>query len=347
MPRVFFGCYTDGAPFFADARGRGILRSGFDEDTGRFTPPEWCADIVNPSWLCASGRGDLLAVSETFRAPGRVLRFGLTDSGPLIPRGDASSEGLATCHVADAGDFAFAASYLDGRLTAYSLAGGGLAGPTAIHTYEGRGPDADRQTCAHAHHVAISPWTGHLCVCDLGSDAVWVHPPYTGEALAAPVRIPAPPGSGPRHGLFHPLLPLFYVVTELDPQVLVYDVHSRDGALTLRDVIRLRELPGLDSAGGGAALRLHPDSEQLALSERSGHRVALFHLDREGRPRLERVVAPDRPTDRTPRDIAFSPGGNWLLIAYQDGHRIRAVPLAPTSHETSVNVGSPSCIAFA
>lgn len=96
MARVFLGGYTDGAPFFADARGRGILRSRFDEATGRLAPPELCAAIVNPSWLCATGRGALLAVSETFRAPGRVLRFGLTNAGPLIPHGDASSEGLAT-----------------------------------------------------------------------------------------------------------------------------------------------------------------------------------------------------------------------------------------------------------
>lgn len=347
MSRVFFGCYTDGAPFFADARGHGILRGGFDEATGRFTPPELCADVVNPSWLCATGHGDLLAVSETFRAPGRVLRFGLTDTGPLVPRGEASSDGLATCHVACSGNIAFAASYLDGRFTAYSLTGGGLAGPIAVHTYEGRGPDPERQAGAHAHHIATSPWTGHICVCDLGSDAVWVHPRYSGGALAAPLRVPAPLGSGPRHGLFHPSLPLFYVMTELDPQVLVYAVDTRDGALTLRNAIRLRDLSGLDGAGGGAALRLHPDGERLAVSERSGHRVALFRLDLDGRPRLERVVPPTLPTDRTPRDIAFSPGGRWLLIAYQDAHRIRAVPLDRSAEETSVETGSPSCIAFA
>ncbi len=347
MPRVFFGGYTDGAPFFADARGRGILRAWFDETAGRFAPPEPCAGAVNPSWLCAAGHGDLLAVSETFRAPGRVLRFGLTDTGPLIPRGDASSDGLATCHVAAAGDTAFAASYLDGRLAAYSLAGAGLAGPTDVHAYEGSGPDTDRQTRAHAHHVAVSPWTGHVCVCDLGSDAVWVHPPYAGGRLGAPARVPAPPGSGPRHGLFHPRLPIFYVVTELDPRLLVYDVRPGDGALTLRRTIRMRELTGLEGAGGGAGLRLHPGGGRLAVSERNGHRVALFGLDREGDPRLERVVSPDRPTDRTPRDIAFSPGGGWLLIAYQDGHRIRAVPLELRAEETSADAGSPSCIAFA
>jgi 6-phosphogluconolactonase len=343
---MFFGCYTDGVPFFAGARGRGILRSWFDEDTGRITPPELCAEVVNPSWLCACGREDLLAVSETFRAPGRVLRFGLTDTGPLIPRGEASSDGLATCHVVAAGDIAFAASYLDGRLAAYSLAGGGLAGPTALHAYEGHGPDTDRQAGPHAHHTAVSPWTGHVCVCDLGSDAVWVHPPYAGGPLGAPVRVSAPPGSGPRHGLFHPRLPLFYVMTELDPQVLVYDVDTRDGALTFRNAIRLRDLSGLGGAGGGAALRLHPDGEQLAVSERSGHRVALFRLDRDGHTQLKRVISPARPTDRTPRDIAFSPGGRWLLIAYQDGHRIRTVPLNQSAEESSVDAGSPSCITF-
>jgi len=346
MPRVFFGGYTDGAPFFLNARGRGIVRSGFDEATGQFDSPEPCAEVINPSWLCATGRGDLLAVSETLFAPGRVLRFEPTDAGPLPLRGDASSKGLATCHVAAAGDTVFAASYLDGRLAAYALTDGGLAGPTAIYTYEGCGPDAERQAGAHAHHVAVSPWTGHVCVCDLGSDAVWVHPPYTGGALAAPVRTPAPPGSGPRHGLFHPRFPLYYVMTELDPQLLVYDVHPRNGTLSPRDAIKLRELPGLDGSGGGAGLRLHPDGEQLAVSERSGHRVALFRLDQDGQPRIERVIPPTRPTDCTPRDIAFSPGGGWLLIAYQDGHRIRAVPLESQKEETSVNVGSPSCIAF-
>lgn len=347
MARVFFGGYTDGTPFFADARGRGILRCRFDEATGQFDPPELCADVVNPSWLCATGHGDLLAVSETFRSPGRVLRFALTDAGPLGLRGEASSEGLATCHVAAAGDNAFAASYLDGRLAAYALADGGLAGPIAVHNYQGSGLDAVRQAGAHAHHVAVSPWTGHVCVCDLGSDTVWVHPPYTGGALAAPLRVPAPPGSGPRHGIFHPRFPLYYVMTELDPQLLIYVVHPRDGTLTLREAIRLCEWPGLNSAGGGAGLRLHPDGDQLAVSERSGHRVALSRLDHHGRPRLERVIPPARPTDRTPRDIAFSPGGGWLLIAYQDGHRIRAIPLNRRAEETSVHVDSPSCITFA
>ena len=347
MARVFFGSYTDGAPYFSDARGRGILRSRFNESNGQFDPPEPCAHVINTSWLCATGCDELLAVSETFHSAGRVLRFGLTDAGQLSPRGEASSEGLATCHVTKAGDNAFATSYVDGRLTVYSLAGGGLTGPIASHTYRGRGPDAARQTGAHAHHVAVSPWTGHICVCDLGSDVVWVHPPYTGGELAAPARAPAPPGSGPRHGLFHPRIPRYYVMTELDPQLLIYNVHPSEGMLTLRDAIRLRELPGLEDAGSGAALRLHPDGDQLAVSERSGHRIALFSLDHEGRPRLERVVSPARPTDRTPRDIAFSPGGGWLLIAYQDGHRIRAISLNRHAEETFVDAGSPSCIAFA
>ena len=49
----------------------------------------------------------------------------------------------------------------------------------------------------------------------------------------------APSGSGPRHAVFHPEMPVLYVVTELSNEILVYEVDESNGFLKLSSQISI------------------------------------------------------------------------------------------------------------
>lgn len=93
------------------------------------------------------------------------------------------------------------------------------------------GPKPDRQEKPHPHQAILDPTGKFLLVPDLGFDRVHiflVDQATLRHTEQAPLL--APPGSGPRHGVFVRAGPktLFYVIAELSNQIFGYNVTYKD-----------------------------------------------------------------------------------------------------------------------
>ncbi|TIB61694.1 hypothetical protein E3P78_02682 [Wallemia ichthyophaga] len=185
-----------------------------------------------PSWIQESPVNDsLVAVcSETF--PGSVASTLIEDAenhsvvNTLPSGGDGPASGGFTAD----GKCFVAANYASGSIQAYSVADDGkisnLGKPQQL---SGSGPNKERQTSPHPHHVVASPLDDKtVYIPDLGSDRI-LQFAIKNDNLDKVAEYETPAGSGPRHGVFHPELPILYVITELSNEVLVFKVDDSCG----------------------------------------------------------------------------------------------------------------------
>lgn len=129
----------------------------------------------------------------------------------------------------------------------------------------------------------------------------------------------ARPGAGPRHLVFHPTLPVAYLVNELDASIDVLTLDRERG--TLADVQTVSALPPSFAGGEPWAADIHvaPDGRFVYASERRSSTIACFGVDAaSGR------LAPigHVPTEAQPRGLALSPDGRVLYAVGQASHRL-------------------------
>jgi len=354
--RFFTGSYTRPEGHVPGGCGAGILSCLLDEKSGEMSIGTVRTGLLNPSWVLPSPDGRYLyALEENPDEPGSVVAFQIEEDGSLVETDRRRAAGRASCHLTCTADGRelFCASYLDGFLTWFRMEEGRFLSADSV-SYRGNGPNRERQEGAHPHQAAVHPDGGFLAVCDLGSDRIRLHGlPFSRENPVRSAALPA--GYGPRHLVFDPAGGLFHVLCELKPRLLTFRIPEEDGMMPrlLEDqpVLPAQYLYGSDGVvPSPAALRMHPSGKALYLSVRGCNRISVFCPDGEGIPRWKT----DFPSlGVTPRDIAFSPSGRWLLAAGQDSDAI--VPFSvdevtglPAGDPGPVlGCGSPSCIAFA
>jgi len=340
--RLFIGSVNAPNPFFR-AEGEGVSVCELDETTGTFARVSAHPHVENAMWMMRAGDTFLVA-SERHTGGGEIGAF---DAAFQRIGGPCQTPGSAICHLAlsPGSETVYAVSYLGG-VTAHALgADGSVAAAHGEVTYAGSGPNRERQEASHPHQAVVSPDGGHLFVCDLGCDKVWVHP-IDGDTLGPAAAIDAPAGSGPRHLVFHPTLPRFYLLGELDAVVRVYEGQGADWKLVALHTALPRNFCGTP---GGAAIRLHPSGRTLAASVRGSDTVAVFDIDTHGNLTL---AANFSSGGKTPRDFDFTPSGRWLVVLNQDSDNavvfgFDADTGLPTGHVgSSFAIGCPVCVIF-
>lgn len=340
---VLVASYTQPEAHVPTACGEGITTCGFNPATGQLARRSVFGEIVNPSYLAFdAAKRRVFAVSENLSGNGEVYQFYLGTDGKLSAVARQPSHGAATCHVAILpDDRVCASSYFGGCLDVYQVREGRLSPASRVFRYEGRGANAHRQGASHAHQAVVAPGGRWFYVCDFGADCVWRHDI---AAEKTPVKIPLPPGHGPRHLVFHFILPRVYVLGELTGSVAVCDWDSATGALNVTATTHV-----LDKDADGAAIRVHPSNRALWVSLRQKRLLKVFCLDAGGMP----IDEMDIPFSRgEPRDFAISPDGRWLISANQSANELVVIELDPASglptgrSPECYAVGTPVCILF-
>lgn len=263
----------------------------------------------NPSFLAiAADARTVYACDEV--APGRVVActFDRT-SGTLRPLGVASSGGKGPCFAAfhPGGRWLFTANYGDGRVAALPLAADGAIGEPASVVEAG----------ANAHMALPDAAGGIIHVPCKGADRIAVCRFDAGSGtITLEAAIPVPAGTGPRHLLRSPDGARAWLVGELAGTVLPMAV-AADGSCTLGAPVTTLP-PGWNgpNTAGGIAL-----AGQLLVSNRGHDSIALFDLDAAGIPHPAGHAA----VGRTPRHLAVSPDGRFVLAACQDAGRIEVL----------------------
>lgn len=342
---LYIGTYTRGTG------SRGIYRLHFSAG-GVCGAPELAAELENPSWITFSVDGTrAYAVSELSDGKGfggAAASFAVQPDGTLCRTALLPTGGADPCHLCldEQRGLLFAANYTSGSLTVFTLDGdGALREKSGFVQHAGHGTDPVRQEGPHLHFTALSPGRSALWTLDLGLDALTVYPVCAAPAEPL-MRFHFPAGFGPRHLVFHPSLPLAYVVSELCSAVAVLSLSGEvPDPCILETVSTLPE--GFTAASWASAVRIDARGEKLYVANRGHDSVAVFDIQPDGSLR-RRACCP--AGGAYPRDLLPVPGLG-LLCANQLGGGLTCLPLGdgglPGVPCALPSPPAPVCAAFA
>jgi 6-phosphogluconolactonase len=328
---AFSGSLTRPMPQYGAANGRGITHLLFDDERGVLSVTGETRGIDDTAWLVATRERLYATFEEAGADQSSVAAYAIDPvGGDLALLNTQPTGGGEACHGCRSVDerFLLVANYNgatpegepDGSIAVFPIAADGSLKPAVAHVrHSGSGPNAARQTMAHAHCVIPSPDGRFVYVADLGIDRLVAYAlDVDGSLTAAPSRdISVPPGTGPRHLVFHPDGKLLFMVSELIPTVKSFAVDPQTGAMTLRDSFDI--LPPGESIVQPAGILLTPDAKHLLIGLRVSNEILSLAIGANGAlTQVGRVPS----GGATPRDFALSPSGNHLVVANQDSDRL-------------------------
>ncbi|MDW3648410.1 MAG: lactonase family protein [Bacteroidia bacterium] len=324
MPSLpfFVGCYTQAVAHAPNACGEGVYSCNLDLETGVIEQVHTSEKGMNPAYLSHDERAGILYVSQAFqKKEGKVVSYEIKKSQKLKRIDKVQASGKAVCHVLHHKGRVFATSYADGLLDVFESKKGKLSLEKSF-SYKGKGPNKARQEKAHAHQSILSPDKKYLYVCDLGSDKIWSH------RLKKPLEkaknaLSLPPGSGPRHMVFHPAEPIAYILSELTAILSVAKYRKSSGGLSIKNEINTLP-PDFKGMPSSAAIRIHPRARALYVSNRQHNSFTAYAIDKEGKLSF---MARLPSGGKEPRDIQVDPSGSFLLCANQNSNNISVYKL--------------------
>lgn len=360
---AFAGSLTRAMPQYGAANGEGITRLRFDERSGGSATTGVTGGIDDATWLVCNRVGDrLYATCEVTGTRESAIAAYRIDQGTgdltLINR--LPTGGGETCHASLTPDGRFLAvanyngatpaGWPDQSIAVFPLAADGALLPAVAHVrHTGSGPNADRQTSAHAHCVIPTPDGQFLYVADLGIDRLVAYRlGADGSLTASPNRdFTLPPGLGPRHIVFSRDGQRLFMVSELTPAVMSFAL-AADGALTPVSTIPIP--PTNATIVQPAGIVLSPDGRHLLISLRVCDQIIGFAVD----PATGALNQTGRwPCGgATPRALEFAPSGRHVIVANQDADTLTVFAfdadrglLGDIVHQH--RIGTPMSIAFA
>ncbi len=273
------GCFTTEK---RQARGDGIHAYAADPEGDAWSHAQHLPGLVNPSFLVVGPGGRALyAVHGDQDYASAFARDAQT--GWLRPIGQAAAGGGNVVHGAldPAGQHFVVANYASGSVAVLPVAGnGGRGGYAQRVTMPGMpGPHRTEQAASHPHHVAFDPGGRFVLVPDKDHDSVCVFGFDAGRGVLEPASVVmSRPGAGPRHGAFHPALPAYWVLNELDSSVTTCRWSVRAGILEPMQVLPTLP-PDLFGASAAAAIAVTPDGRHVFASNRGHDGIAGFAVD--------------------------------------------------------------------
>jgi 6-phosphogluconolactonase len=348
-PYLFVGTYTNG-------KSKGIYVYRFNTATGTSTEIS-TIKADNPSYLAIGPDGKhLYSANESDHGNASVGAYAFDpETGQLRLLNIQSSQGKSTCYITidKTGKWVFVANYSSGSLTALPVNSDGSLAPAAqLIQHTGTGINKERQEMPHVHSTILSPDEKFLYVADLGTDKEYTYrfdPNQPVPLTDAPDSfVSVTPGSGPRHIVFHPRLPLVYLISEMSGTIDAFHYNPHSGKLTPFQRVRSTRK---DFTGdpGSADIHISPNGKFLYASNRGiSNTLAVYAIGKDGRLTNKQFISVN---GKHPRNFAIDSSGHYLLVANRDTDNIvvfsidRATGLLkPTGHE--IKVPNPVCVKF-
>lgn len=300
---VYVGQYDGG-----ETCGINIL--SVDDITGAIEPVNFIGGMSNTLWLTYSpGAARLYSARvggiTVFDARGAELTaFAEYDIGTV-------SE---PCHMSISadGNRLYFAEYSDSVCGIADLSSGKVASVGLV----GSGPNLPRQGKSHAHCAVETPDGRHLCVVDLGSDAIWLYDPITLEPHG---KVHTEPGAGPRHLVFHPNGRMACLVHELGNVVVSF--RYDDGKFSPVETLPLLPV-GFSGHSQAAALKFSEDGTRIFATNRGHDSVAAFDIDPD--TGHMKPVACSPLGGSWPRDFTFLPGERIAVACLERVGEVRS-----------------------
>jgi 6-phosphogluconolactonase len=356
---AYVGTYTP--------NGGGIYLFRVDRATAALLQMQVVDDIKNPSWLALNpAQTRLYAISEIDNYQGThdgaVVTYAIDPTSMQLTRLSAvGSSGTLPAHVSvhPSGKFVFVANYGGGNVAVFPVAADGTLGPAsdvrpsvgprhharAIDDPPGQFAVSDHDG-PHLHMVAADPTGQFVIANDAGLDLtlIWRLDVQGGRLLPAeaPVLV-APPGSAPRHFVFHPSGKFFYNLYEHDARVVVYDYDGSRGAMRLKQSVSTLP-PHFAGSNLASGIVVSPNGRFLYVGNRLHSSVAIFAIAEDGQLRTayETWTHAD-----SPRSIAMDPSGEIMFSCNQRSDSLTSFRINPANGALAFTgrfeaVGSPA-----
>lgn len=325
---VYAGTYTGGAHSDLEITGsRGIYLYRVEEDTNGLLPlGVYGHEEIDPAFLAV--KGDLL-FAEHERKDFQVLcSYQICGDGSLIPAGRIYAAGSKCAHVCldPIGNYVVGAGYASGTVVVARYAQDGSLTRTDLVVHEGKSIIPRRQESPHAHSARFTPGGNGLLVPDLGIDKVMNYDfdRHSGRLSlnTGQPYIQVEEGEGPRHLIFHPELPLAYLLTEIGNHIYVYHYYANDRTFCRKQVISV--LPeDFYGVSHSAELIISSDGRFLYSSNRGHDSISAF------------LILPETGTleligcfgcgGKGPRHICFGIAERALIVANKDSDELCVV----------------------
>jgi 6-phosphogluconolactonase (cycloisomerase 2 family) len=319
---AYVGCYTTAE---RHGHGDGIHAYRMDTETGAWTHIQRVGGLVNPSFIILSHDKRFLYAAhgdETY-----ATSFAVDPATGMLKRlNQAATGGTNGAHLAlsRSGKFLVVANYATGTVAVLPVhPDGTLADQIQLAKLPGEpGPHRTEQTGSHPHEVVFDPSGRFLMVPDKGLDRVFVFHFDESSGKLTPtaqgsVRTRA--GAGPRHGAFHPSLPVAWVANEMNSTVTTFTWNAGDGSL--KPVQILPSLPDNYTGNNSCAEMVVSKNGRFVYVSNRGHdSVAIFAANPKSG-----TLAPVGwiPTQgRTPRFIGLDPADRFLYAANEQGDTV-------------------------
>jgi len=271
--------------------------------------------------IAAHPKKPLLYVSggggERGKVPGAVVTLAQNGSYASHQPVDLNDD-AAYLSLDRSGAFLLGVSYGNGRLNVYRLDEKGVPGKAVATVDEGK---------KEAHCVLVSPDNNYLYIPYVKGNLALLQYRFDASSGAVtpldPLNANPPAGTGPRHLVYHPTLPMVYFTNEQGIGLSTYERLS-DGQLVLKQDIPI--LPeGMSKEGLSASdLQITPDGKFIFAGLR-GHsqnfdRIARYRVGEDGKAELLGLT----PADKIPWGLALSPDGKHLLVSATTGATLTA-----------------------
>ncbi|HUQ67996.1 MAG TPA: lactonase family protein [Planctomycetaceae bacterium] len=282
-----------------------------DGDDGQLRHLQDAACEAEPGALAVSPDGRVLVAA--LRSSGQLSSFRRDpQTGKLTPVNTvAAGDDPAQLSLDGSGRFVFTAYYVAAKVTVHALDREGKLSAEPLQSI----PTADK-----AHAIVLEKGGRHAFVSHTGSDVIFQFR-WDGAkqrlSPGDPLRLTTRPGTGPRHIVFHPRLPLAYVSNEQANSVTAYRFDPKSGTLKAEQTVP--SLPeGFDGRNATAEIRIHPSGKQLFCANRGHDSLARYSVDDEGRLKFLGTT----PTEKTPRSFDIDPAGKFLYAAGESSGKL-------------------------
>lgn len=271
--------------------------------------------IMNPSylaWLPETRR--LFSVGEN--QGGAELALMEYEGACTTVLSRAPFDGKNVCHVGVTpdGSLCGGACYTSGDVTIWSVGARGFIREVFHKNYNRNG------AVAHPHCMLPSPDGRFFFLVDLGRDCIDTFD-CTGALPAEKTRLTLREGDGPRQLLFHPTLPVAWLMTEYSN--VVYTLGYDDGGFTVLQ--RLSTLPEeYRETTYGASLAYNPHAGVLYASNRGMESIACYHVAQDGLLTPFGIVSCG---GSWPRHVAVTRDGNFLLVCNEHTSALTVLPI--------------------
>jgi 6-phosphogluconolactonase len=327
--------------------------------TGHLSAPSLSAELARATWLVTHPSLPVIySVAETAggtTADSSIYSFAIDRaSGALkeINAVDAGGRDSTHLDLDPVTRTLFAANHASGNVTALPLQSDGSLGSVVSDQRDyGTGPHR-RQKSPAAHGVAVDPGHRYVLVADFGADRVFVYGFDGVSRTLSPAPIPfeaMPPGSGPRHLLFHPNGRILYINYELTGEVRSYRWNRHSGRLEL-----LQSLSPYPADYGGersaAEIAISRNGQFLYLSLRGDQNVIVAYSIGKASGELTEMQRISSQ-GKAPWSFGIDPSGHWMLVTNEASNSVAVLRVDPVTGKLaatgeSSSVPSPVTVAF-